>query len=155
MGEVATVGFGRWIAHDEADRRLEAFVRGLTYEDGWEFVLGRDELGRDATFGRNARSSAAFIAVTWTVADVLEPGGQSLLTGRIIFRPEMGDDGFRMLVYDLWRLISELEAHERIEQLRVDGRPIWDPHPSGSRNEPLVCAPDWAELPACLSRVPA
>lgn len=41
MGEIDERGFGRWCARSAEEEELERLVRGLTYQDGWTFVLSR------------------------------------------------------------------------------------------------------------------
>jgi hypothetical protein len=42
------------------------------------------------------------------------------------------DDHCReMLNHELFYAIADLEGHERLEWLRLDGEPVFDPHPFG------------------------
>lgn len=145
MGEVLDRGFDRWQARGLLEERLEILVRGLTYQDGWTFLLIR-----------SAVNGSPNLNVTWEVDDVDAPGQRTLITGTITFRPDYGDQAFRAFLFDVYETISRFEAHERLERLRIDGCTIWDPHPPGSRGQGLVCAPDLsAPLPLLLEGVPA
>lgn len=139
MGEVSA----DWRPHSAFEQRLQQLVLGLTYEEGWTFRLDRWVGGQSA------------VVVTWELPDVDDPRARTTITAAIVLKPDHGDDALRRFLFEVWETIGRFEAHERLEQLRFDGRTIWDPHPPGSRGQTLVCGPDFSAPLPLLEGVPA
>ncbi len=143
----------------EIESHVVDVVSRLSYGDDWQFEL--------------CRGDHCFLRVTWAVRD-LDP--QSPLydcQGRYGFRSgwtylatsvnvtrleDLGDRWLDAFVHELWAAIAELEGHERLERLRVDGVPVWPPH-SGEQLQlapgRIRSTPAGLEHTVRLTRVPS
>lgn len=115
--------------------RVDRFVGGLTYRDGWTF---RVEPGVDGEPG---------ILIQYDADDVERPGRTTTLVAWVSAPPIRCEEREWLTVFarSVWHEIAELEAHERLEFLRWNGDPVWSPHPEPGQlavapAEPMLAA---------------
>jgi hypothetical protein len=100
-------------------RRVAALVLGLSYRPGWRFRL--------------RQGPPLAVEVSWLVPDV--HGGADVLLSACVEVVDLSrdpDDVVRHFLRGLWAVIEQLEGHERMELVRVHGRPLWNAHPEGA-----------------------
>lgn len=98
-----------------------AMVERFTYQPGWTFKASLGE-GHRVTEG-------VAVSVAWQVPDIHRGYGTTRLCA--IFTLDRWELHTDALLWQLWQAIERLEGHERLEQLRYDGQPVWDAHAGG------------------------
>jgi hypothetical protein len=111
---------------EPSDQQVYAFIEHVTYKPGWEFRIRNDLMDGwtlharwlvDDRFGSHS-----------TKLNMIRPVASYLLTG---------SDWKQNLAREIHDLIEDLEGHERLEWLKLDGCWFWHPHPNGkSMNHP-------------------
>lgn len=99
----------------EVAERFVQLVRRLEYREGWSFqaehLLGAVEVV--------VRLRAEDVRGGWVMATIED---------RFVIAYETRDPGF---MRRLWQAVTEIEAHERLEMLRVAGAAVWAAHDGG------------------------
>lgn len=115
----------------DIDELLAKLNTLLSYKDwAFEFTRAPGDLFTGTVFN---------VQITWSrpVADA-HTCKPSIAAGRqIVVLPAPYDDGFmeKILFSHIWGIVIGAETHEAMEQLRVGGVQVYDPHPGG---EPAV-----------------
>lgn len=118
---------------DERDGRdwLRDLIGKVTYRPGWSFDV-QNTLTDVAPWG-----PIWIVNINWVVPNNKYSAGLSpVVRIAMNFAVPYADAQARdvELVYrKLWDAIAALEAHERMEDLKLEGVPIYDPHPGSSR----------------------
>ena len=107
---------------------LRDLVSRLSYGTGWEFQL-RDDLDR----GQGSRG--ATLVITVTVPDSYRPEQTIRVNHYMLVPPASYNE--RSWQWWLFQQIGLVEQHERMENFRIDGRPVYPPaHSPG--NDPYL-----------------
>lgn len=110
--------------------QVAAYVAAVEYGPDWRFTTTMAAT-QDPRMPIN--SPDMLLQVRWRVADIHGDGvGHTYLTGvQPLLLSVWGSDWMQLLDWTIHDAIAELEAHERLERLKVGGVPMWDAHHGG------------------------
>lgn len=108
-------------------------ARGMTLEEIGELVKQVSYPNVEFSVATRLFEGGVIIRLDATIPDINDP--EKMVKGvywshpipdELTLEPEL----FKIIFPQaIWQVVSDYEAHERMEQLRVGGVPIYDPHP--------------------------
>lgn len=98
---------------------LRDFLARFSYRPDWHFALSYEYHHPVPLLRANC------------VTEDVHTGRQVVLTALRPIPYLLAHNWKNRMAYEVWALIEQLEAHERLEWFKFEGEWVWSPHPNG------------------------